>query len=69
MVSGNRTDGIGIDGKNRIVLVLQYDGTRFNGWQIQKNGRTVQVELERALEILVKEERGQCRWMWLYGYL
>ncbi|MCK4821636.1 tRNA pseudouridine(38-40) synthase TruA, partial [bacterium] len=58
MVSGNRTDGIRIriDDKNRIVLVLQYDGTRFNGWQIQKNGRTVQGELERALEILVKEE-------------
>ena len=33
-------------------LTLQYDGTEFNGWQIQESGRTVQGELTRALSLL-----------------
>jgi tRNA pseudouridine38-40 synthase len=28
---------------------VQYVGTNFHGWQIQKNGRTVQEEIQRAL--------------------
>ncbi|SLM11199.1 tRNA pseudouridine synthase A [uncultured spirochete] len=32
-----------------IKLVLAYDGTDFSGWQRQKNGRSVQEELEKAL--------------------
>ena len=40
----------------RIALEVQYDGTLFNGWQIQKNGRTVQGEIERAIKILFKKE-------------
>ncbi|MEX0771435.1 MAG: tRNA pseudouridine(38-40) synthase TruA [Balneolaceae bacterium] len=28
---------------------LEYDGTRFRGWQKQRHGRTVQEELEKAL--------------------
>jgi len=42
--------------KRRIALLLQYDGTNFNGWQIQKSGRTVQGEVEKALKILLKEK-------------
>ena len=34
-------------------LVLQYDGTDFAGWQVQPDRRTVQGELESALERLV----------------
>jgi tRNA pseudouridine38-40 synthase len=33
-----------------IQLVLSYDGTDFGGWQRQKNARSVQEELEKALE-------------------
>ena len=36
--------------KRNIRLVLSYDGTDFAGWQRQKNARSVQGELERALE-------------------
>ena len=34
----------------RFRLTLEYAGTRYSGWQIQKNARTVQGELHRALE-------------------
>ncbi len=34
----------------RVALVLQYLGTHFHGWQWQPNHRTVQEELEIALE-------------------
>ena len=33
----------------RFKLTLEYVGTRYSGWQIQKNARTVQGELERAI--------------------
>src|SRR5207237_9763661 len=33
----------------RIALQLMYDGTSFLGWQRQRQGRTVQEELERML--------------------
>ena len=35
-----------------VKLTLQYDGTDYNGWQIQPNGRTVQGELTRALSLM-----------------
>lgn len=38
-------------------LTLSYDGTRFVGWQVQPNGRSVQAEVERALETLHKAPR------------
>jgi len=34
----------------RYRLTLEYAGTRYSGWQIQKNARTVQGELNRAIE-------------------
>ena len=30
-------------------LVIEYDGTRYHGWQRQKKDRTIQGEIERAL--------------------
>src|ERR687891_41343 len=33
----------------RFKLLIEYAGTRYSGWQIQKNARTVQGELERAI--------------------
>jgi tRNA pseudouridine38-40 synthase len=37
----------------RYKLTLEYAGTRYSGWQIQKNARTVQGELQRALQTVV----------------
>jgi tRNA pseudouridine38-40 synthase len=40
-----------------VKLVLEYDGTRYVGWQVQPNGPSVQAEVERALEALHKAPR------------
>jgi len=34
----------------RILLTVSYDGTAYAGWQFQKNGPSIQEELEKALE-------------------
>jgi tRNA pseudouridine38-40 synthase len=46
----------------RFKLVIEYAGTRYSGWQIQKNARTVQGELDRA----IREVEGR-REFELYG--
>jgi tRNA pseudouridine38-40 synthase len=33
----------------RLKLTIEYTGTRYSGWQIQKNARTVQGEIDRAV--------------------
>src|SRR3954471_9670975 len=33
----------------RFRLLIEYNGTRYSGWQIQKNARTVAGEIERAV--------------------
>jgi len=40
-----------------VKLVLEYDGTRYVGWQVQPNGPSIQAEVERALETLHKSPR------------
>jgi tRNA pseudouridine38-40 synthase len=39
-----------------IKITLEYDGTEFAGWQIQPEERTVQGEVTRVLNRIVKEE-------------
>ena len=34
----------------RFKLTIEYNGTRYSGWQIQKNARTVQGEIEQAIK-------------------
>ena len=41
----------------RYRLTLEYAGSRYSGWQIQKNARTVQGELERAIREVVPSGR------------
>ena len=33
----------------KLKLTIEYAGTRYSGWQIQKNARTVQGEIDRAI--------------------
>ena len=42
--------------KKRICLTVAYDGTAYCGFQVQKNGRTIEGELNRALKELTGEE-------------
>jgi tRNA pseudouridine38-40 synthase len=43
-------------GERNIRLLIAYDGTDFSGWQRQENGRTVQDEIEKALEKIHKKK-------------
>jgi tRNA pseudouridine38-40 synthase len=40
-----------------LKLTIEYDGTDFNGWQVQAQGRTVQGELEKVLSKIFKKPR------------
>jgi tRNA pseudouridine38-40 synthase len=46
----------------RFKLTLEYAGTRYSGWQIQKNARTVQGELDRAIRTVTSRAKFE-----LYG--
>lgn len=41
----------------RFKLYIEYDGTRYSGWQIQKDARTVQGKLLEAAEKIFKNEK------------
>ncbi len=38
-----------------INLTIEYDGTEYNGWQVQPNGKTIQEVLEQALEEILRK--------------
>jgi tRNA pseudouridine38-40 synthase len=46
----------------RFKLSIEYAGTRYSGWQIQKNARTVQGEIDRVVRDVTKQPRFE-----LYG--
>lgn len=37
-------------------LIIQYDGTNYSGWQIQKNSESIQQKITEAIEVLLKEK-------------
>jgi tRNA pseudouridine38-40 synthase len=41
--------------------VLEYAGTRYSGWQKQKNARTVQGEIERAVAEVTGQRQFECQ--------
>jgi tRNA pseudouridine38-40 synthase len=40
----------------RFKLTIEYAGTRYSGWQIQKNARTIQGEIDRAVRVVTKRK-------------
>ncbi len=40
----------------RFKLTIEYAGTRYSGWQIQKNARTIQGEIDRAVRAVTKRQ-------------
>ena len=45
----------------RYKLVLEYAGTRYSGWQKQKNARTVQGDLEAAIGEVLQSDAFDCQ--------
>lgn len=37
-------------------LIIEYDGTAYQGWQVQKNAATIQGEIENALKIMTGKD-------------
>jgi len=48
---------MGIDLMPRFKLTIEYTGTRYSGWQIQTNARTIQGELVKAVREVTARER------------
>jgi tRNA pseudouridine38-40 synthase len=44
-----------------VKLIVEYNGSKFHGWQKQPGLRTVQSELERVLQIVTREQVGPLR--------
>jgi tRNA pseudouridine38-40 synthase len=40
----------------RFKLTIEYAGTRYSGWQIQQNARTVQGEIDRAVRVVTRRK-------------
>lgn len=45
----------------RFKLTLEYAGTRYSGWQRQKNARTVQGDLEHAIAEALENDEFDCQ--------
>ena len=41
--------------KSNYQIIIEYDGTGYNGWQSQKNGFSIQKEVEKSIKKLLKE--------------
>ncbi len=54
MTTSDRITGNGSEKFQRVALVIQYLGTHFHGWQRQTKHRTVQEEIEKALQAVLK---------------
>ncbi len=41
--------------KSNYQIIIEYDGTNYNGWQYQKNGPSIQKEIEKVIKKLLKK--------------
>ena len=41
---------------NRYQILVEYVGTNYNGWQIQKKGRTIQGKIQKVISKILKEK-------------
>ena len=39
----------------RVRFLIEYDGSRYSGWQVQINDRTIQGEIQNALQLVCRE--------------
>ncbi len=45
-----------IEPRHNYKLIIQYDGTNYAGWQIQKNALTIQQLISDSIKVIIKEE-------------
>ena len=38
-----------------IKIIVEYEGTNYSGWQIQKNASSIQEEIQKAILKITKE--------------
>ena len=43
-------------GNRKLALLIEYEGTRYSGFQLQSNAPSIQGELEKALKTLTRED-------------
>ncbi len=41
---------------NRYQILVEYEGTNYNGWQIQKKGKTIQSKIQKVVSKILKEK-------------
>ena len=41
---------------NRYQILIEYVGTNYNGWQIQRRGRTIQGKIQNTISKILKEK-------------
>ena len=41
---------------NRYQILIEYDGTNYNGWQVQRKGKTIQGIIQNAISKIFKEK-------------
>jgi len=44
------------DSNRNFKLTIEYDGTRYHGWQVQPNGPSIQQEIESAIETMTRRK-------------
>ncbi len=42
--------------KSNYQIIIEYEGTNYNGWQYQKNEPSIQNEIEKALRRILKKK-------------
>jgi Pseudouridylate synthase len=42
--------------KSNYQIIVEYEGTNYNGWQYQKNSNSIQEEIEKALKKILKKK-------------
>lgn len=42
------------DAERNFKLTIEYDGTHYNGWQVQPNGPSIQQEIETAIKVMTR---------------
>ena len=55
-MDGNRQEGRGAAGRKNYRLLIEYDGTRYYGWQRQPGQNTIQGKLESVLSAMCGRE-------------